>query len=401
MNVHHIRGSVLVAILALSLGIVSSAGVTPIATLDGDFNVTVNGNPVKASQPAFAGDMMEAPGSALGIIHFPGQGLARVSAEARVSVEQSGKELWLGLQRGYVGIHEGTQPVSVRAHGGKISADSGAVFEVAQVKDATYVTAIKGSAVISEGGLAESQSVAQGQSVKVAFLEPGPLPTASGRPPDSPAGRDPQGAAASSGPTCKDLKATCSKDASTCKAYTQRCPVCNNPCKKGSSSQACKDFRAEEKKCTPLRKACGTDSSKCAEYGNTCKELAGCAGYGGVLEAQAASGALGAGGAVGTAGASAAASSASAAAASAASAAASAGASAAASGAAAAATAGAAAAGSAAVGAATVTASSAAGGSIGTIVSISTSPSGCPAGTVSVRILTGADAGQYDCIVSH
>ncbi len=370
MNLSYTRYMAFFVGLGLCLVTLGFAGVHPIATLNGDSSVTVNGKRVTVSQPAFAGDMIEAPGSALGIVQFPEQGLARLSASARASLEQSGKELWLGLQRGYVGIHEGAQPVSVRAHGGKISAAPGAVFEVAQIKDATYVTAIKGSAMISEGGLDEPQAVAQGQSVKVAFLEPGPF------------GGGPQGAATASrgqDTTCKDLKASCSKDPGTCKVYSQRCPVCNDPCKGGSKSQACTDFKALESKCTPLRKACAKDSSKCADYGQTCTALSGCKGYQGVLEAQGA-------GAAGSA---------------AASTAASAGASAAASGAAAAATAGAAAAGTAAVAASTVTASSAAGGSIGTIVAISTSPSGCPAGTVAVRILTGADAGQFDCIVSH
>jgi hypothetical protein len=383
-----------ITLLGLSLAIFASTGAVnavfasrfpgdrPIATFDGDYNAKVNGKPVTVDQPAFAGDVIETPGMALGIIHFPGQGLVRITAEARASVEQSGKQIWLGLQRGYLGVHEGAAPVSVRAHGGKISAASGAVFEVAQIKDATYVTAIQGSAVISEGGLAAPQSVAQGQSVKVAFLEPGPrLPAPSRRssPPDSPV---PQ-AADGSDTTCKDLKSTCSKNPSTCKVYAQRCPVCNDPCKGGSGSQACKDFKALEAKCTPLRKACAKDATKCSDYGTSCSALAGCKGYGGVLEAQA--------GAASGAAASAAAASA-----------VTAGTSAAASSAAVAATAGGVAAGAAAVAAATtVTASAAAGGSLGTIVSISTSPNGCPAGTVAVRILTGADAGQYDCIVSH
>jgi hypothetical protein len=37
----------------------------------------------------------------------------------------------------------------------------------------------------------------------------------------------------------------------------------------------------------------------------------------------------------------------------------------------------------------------------GVIVSISTSPQGCPAGTSAARILTGPDAGQYDCFAGH
>jgi hypothetical protein len=280
-----------------SLAIVASAGTAPIAMLSGDSNVTVNGKPVKASQPAFAGDTIEAPGSSLGVIQFPQQGMARLSASARASLEQSGTEVWLGLQRGYVGIHEGTQPVSIRAHGGKISGDSGAVFEVAQVKDTTYVTAIKGSATISEGGLEEPQAVAQGQSMKVAFLEPGPFLTGMG----SGLPGEPQ-AASGSDTTCKDLKATCAKDPSTCKNYSQRCAVCSTPCKgSGSSTQACTDFKALEKKCTPMRKACAADSSKCADYGKTCQQLAGCKGYGGILEANAA----GAGAGVSAAGASA------------------------------------------------------------------------------------------------
>jgi hypothetical protein len=38
---------------------------------------------------------------------------------------------------------------------------------------------------------------------------------------------------------------------------------------------------------------------------------------------------------------------------------------------------------------------------VGAIVSISTSPQGCPAGTFAARILTGVDAGQYDCFAGH
>jgi hypothetical protein len=279
----YLASFVVIGLTLVSVGSAGSAGVSPIATLNGDSNVTVNGKPVKVAQPAFAGDTIEAPGSALGIIHFPEQGLARLSASARASIEQSGKELWLGLQRGYVGIHEGNQPVSVRAHGGKISAGPGAVFEVAQLKDGTYVTAIKGSAVISEGGLEEPQSVAQGQSVKVAFLEPGPLMGL---------GLEPQGSAApaqlnNNTTTCKDLKDQCKKDPTTCKVYERRCRVCHDPCKgKDKNDKECVEFHALQKQCTPLRKACAADPSKCSDYGRACVKLAGCVGFGGVLEAQ-------------------------------------------------------------------------------------------------------------------
>jgi hypothetical protein len=284
MKVNYTRNLVLFIALNLALATFVSAGVAPIATLNGDANVTVNGKPVKVAQPAFAGDTIEAPGSSLGIIHFPEQGMASLSAAARASLEQSGKEVWLGLQRGYVGVREGAQPISVRAHGGKISADAGSVFEVAQVKDATYVTVIKGSATISEGGLDEPQAIAQGQSYKVAFLEPGPL-----GPMPAPRGQ----AAGGTDTTCKDLKASCSKDATTCKTYEKRCPVCNDPCKAGSGTQACTDFKATEAKCTPMRKACAKDNTKCNDYATTCAALAGCKGYGGILEAS--SGAAGAG----------------------------------------------------------------------------------------------------------
>jgi hypothetical protein len=290
----------LVLFIAVGLGLatLASAGVAPIATLNGDANVTVNGKPVKVAQPAFAGDTIEAPGSSLGIIHFPEQGMASLSAAARASLEQSGKEVWLGLQRGYVGVREGSRPISVRAHGGKISGDAGSVFEVAQVKDATYVTAIKGSALISEGGLDEPQVVAQGQSYKVAFLEPGPL-----GPMPAPRGQ----ASGGTDTTCKDLKASCSKDATTCKTYEKRCPVCNDPCKAGSNTQACTDFKALEAKCTPMRRACAKDNTKCTDYATTCAALAGCKGYGGILEASA--GATGAGAAAGSSAAAAAAAS--------------------------------------------------------------------------------------------
>lgn len=295
MTVNYTRNLAFVVALALSLATVASAGVAPIATLNGDAHVTVNGKPMTAAQPAFAGDTIEVPGSGLGIIHFPQQSLASLSAAARVSLEQSGKDVWVGLQRGYVAVREGGQPISVRAHGGKISAESGSIFEVAQVKDATYVTVIKGSALISEGGLDEPQAVAQGQSYKVAFLEPGPL------------GPAPRGqAAGGKDTTCSDLKTGCSKDASTCKTYEKRCPVCNDPCKSGGSAQACTDFKALETKCTPMRKACAKDNTKCNDYATTCAALAGCKGYGGILEASA--GAAGAGAAAGTAAAAAAAS---------------------------------------------------------------------------------------------
>ncbi len=280
MTVNYTRFAFFVA-FGLSLVTAASAGVAPIATLHGDSQVTVNGKQLKVAQPAFAGDTIEAPGSSLGIIHFPQQSLAHLSAAARASLEQSGKEVWLGLQRGWVGIREGAQPVSVRAHGGKISGDPGAIFQVAQVKDATYVTAIKGSAVISEGGLDEPQAVTQGQSVKVAFLEPGPL------------GPEPRTGSQAGGKdtTCPDLKASCAKDPSTCKVYSQRCAVCSNPCKSGGNSQACTDFKALEAKCTPMRKACAKDSTKCSDYSTTCSALAGCKGYGGLLEGAGAAGA--------------------------------------------------------------------------------------------------------------
>jgi len=42
-----------------------------------------------------------------------------------------------------------------------------------------------------------------------------------------------------------------------------------------------------------------------------------------------------------------------------------------------------------------------AGASVGTVVSVTTSPSSCPAGTVAVPIITGAAAGQFDCVVMH
>ncbi|GEM_PF-4482966 len=276
MTVQNKRYFGLAAAVVLGVTTVAIAGLAPIATFSGDAVVTVNGKPITQSQPAFAGDTIEAPGSSLAVIHFPEQGMASLSAAARASVEQSGKQLWVGLQRGFVGVHEGGQAISVRAHGGKITADSGSVFQVAQVKDATYVTVVKGSAVLSEGGLDEPQVVQQGQSYKVAFLEPGPaLPMAGGSgAPQATGGKD---------TTCSDMKANCSKDASTCKAYAARCNVCNNPCKSGSS-QACTDFKALEAKCTPMRKACAKDQTKCAEYGTSCQALAGCKGYGGVLE---------------------------------------------------------------------------------------------------------------------
>ena len=105
--------------LSLSLTTIASAAVAPIATLTGDAGVTVNGKQVTRLQPAYAGDIIETPGSLLGIIQLRGQGLVRVSAAGRVSLEKSGKEVWLGLQRGYLAIHESAPPVSVRAHGGK------------------------------------------------------------------------------------------------------------------------------------------------------------------------------------------------------------------------------------------------------------------------------------------
>ena len=99
------------------------AGVNPIATFNGDNSVTVNGKPVTPSQPAFAGDTIEVPGSALGVVQFPEQSFAKFSAAARASIEQSGPEFWIGLQRGYVGIREGAQPVSVRvSHSSRRSA---------------------------------------------------------------------------------------------------------------------------------------------------------------------------------------------------------------------------------------------------------------------------------------
>ena len=48
--------------------------------------------------------------------------------------------------------------MSVRAHGGKISGAPGTVFDVAQDKAKTTVTVVKGSVVLSEGGLLAPRS---------------------------------------------------------------------------------------------------------------------------------------------------------------------------------------------------------------------------------------------------
>lgn len=185
----------------------------------------------------------------MGSVGISPNSVARFTAAARVSIERSGQDVWLGLQNGYVSVHEGDKPVSVRAHGGKITASSGAVFDVAQVNGKTVVTAVKGTAVMSEGGLAEPRTVKQGENVQVAFLESGAGAFAQGS--------KPQPAAA----------------------------TCNDPCKKDSASKECKDFKALEKQCTPLRKACAADSKQCSTYGSTCKALDGCKGYEGVAAA--------------------------------------------------------------------------------------------------------------------
>lgn len=326
----------------------AEAGSVPVVgTVDGTPKVTVNGKPVTPSQPAFPGDVIEVPNSDWGTIRFPENGMARLSYSARATVERSGKELWVGLQRGFVGIHEGAQIISVRAHGGLINGPSGAVFEVAQVNDQTTVTAVKGNAVLTQGGLPSAMTVAEGKSVKVAFLEPGPL------------GYDPQAGSQPKG----DKKSQQAK------------AVCNDPCKKDKSSKECEAFNKLKKECTPLRKSCASDPKSCPEYGQKCRTLAGCAGYGGVAEASA----IGATGAVGSATASAAAS-----------AAASAGASVAASAGAVAASA--AAATTAAVVPAAVGASAAAGGAT-VVVATVTNAANCPAGTTAVPI-----TGGFNCV---
>jgi len=229
----------------LSFGPIAQAGVAPVGTLSGDNKVKVNGKSLTSSQLAFPGDTIEAPGAAMGSIEISPNSVARFTAAARASVERSGQEVWLGLQNGYVSVHEGDKPVAVRAHGGKITAASGTVFDVAQVKDTTTVTVVKGSAIISEGGLAAPRVVKQGENVQVAFLEPGPL------------GFDPQ-----SGGTSKKSESTC-----------------NDPCKKDGNSKECKEFKALKKQCTPLRKSCAVspkDPKPCQEYGRICRPLAGC-----------------------------------------------------------------------------------------------------------------------------
>ena len=266
----------------LSLGPLAHAGTAPVGTLSGDDKVKLNGKNLTSSQLALPGDIVEAPGAATGTLHLGRNGVARLTAAARASVERSGQEVWVGLQTGYVSVGEGDQPMSVRAHGGKITASAGAVFDVAQVKNTTYITAVKGPATISDGGLQGPQSVKEGQTVMVAFLEPGPL------------GYAPQAAG-------KNTSAQ----------------TCNDPCATNGGSKECTDFKALKKKCTPMRKACASDYKNCPDYGKTCQALAGCKGYGGVTEALGGSGAAGAASASSAAAASAASSAASAAGASA------------------------------------------------------------------------------------
>jgi len=248
------------------------AATAPVGTLSGDDKVKLNGKNLTSAQLALPGDIVEAPGAATGTLHLGRNGVARLTATARASVERSGQEVWVGLQSGFVAVGEGDQPMSVRAHGGKITASAGAVFNVAQVKNTTYITAVKGSAIISDGGLPEPESVKEGTTVTIAFLEHGPL------------GYDPQGSGKASAQTC------------------------NDPCKKDGSSKECTDFKALKKQCTPMRKACAKDSTTCAAYGQTCKNLAGCPAYPGVAEAAGATGAAGAASASAAAGAAAAAS---------------------------------------------------------------------------------------------
>lgn len=224
------------------------AGIAPVGTLSGDDKVKLNGKSLTSSQLALPGDIVEAPGTATGTLHLGRNGVARLTAAARASVERSGQDVWVGLQSGFVSIGEGEQPMSVRAHGGKITASAGAVFDVAQVRNTTFITAVKGSAVVSDGGLPETQYVKEGQTIKVAFLEPGPL-----------------GYSPSSG--------------------SQNQTMCNDPCASNKDSKECKDFKALKKQCTPLRNACAKDSSKCTNYGQTCKSLQGCPGYAGIGEA--------------------------------------------------------------------------------------------------------------------
>lgn len=243
----------------LSLGPVALAGVTPVGILSGSDKVKLNGNPLTSSQPALPGDTVEAPGAAVASLQLAPNGVARLTAAARATVERSGQEVWLNLQNGYVTVKEGDQPMSVRAHGGKISGAPGTVFDVAQDKAKTTVTVVKGSVVLSEGGLLAPRTVSAGQNVLVAFVAPGP---------GVPMGFDPQ---------AKPAAATC-----------------NDPCK-GSDTKACTDFKNLKTTCTPLRKACAKDATKCAEYQKTCAALTGCRGYGGLGAAGSAAGAAGAG----------------------------------------------------------------------------------------------------------
>ena len=276
------HGAFLLSLLLACGPVCEAGGVAPIGKMTGDPKVKVNGQSLSSTQLAFPGDVIEAPGAARGSIEISPNSVARLTAAARASLGRSGEDVWVGLQNGYVSVREGDKPVSVRAHGGRITAAPGSVFDVAAVGSATIVTAVKGSVLLSEGGLRATETVPQGQSVKVAFLEP------------VAAGLDPQNPPPSTDP----------------QQQKQKKEACLDPCKTDSSSQECKQNKALKKQCKGMEKACGKDSTKCADYQKTCSTLAGCPGFAGL-----------AGGAAGSA------ASASAASAAAASAAASAGAS--------------------------------------------------------------------------
>ena len=155
-----------------------AASATPVGMMSTAGTVRVNGVPVSATQALFSGDVVETEASSSGILQIAPDGVAQFTASAKASLARSGQAIALQLHNGYVAVRQGSLPVSVRARGGRISAERGNVFEVAQVKGNTFITAAKGNAVISEGGLASPQTVREGQTVQVAFLQPGSDPTA-------------------------------------------------------------------------------------------------------------------------------------------------------------------------------------------------------------------------------
>lgn len=172
-TMHFTRLLILILVFVLTIGPAVPAGAgtsSPIGMLSSAGKVEVNGKPVTVPRTLFAGDVVEAEGSARGMLQLAPDGVAQFTASAKAALDRSGETIAVRLERGFVAIRQGTRPVNVLARGGRISPQAGSLVEIAQVRQNTFVTVRKGSAVVSDGGLPAAQTVPEGQTIRVAFL---------------------------------------------------------------------------------------------------------------------------------------------------------------------------------------------------------------------------------------